>query len=162
MLQDTKELIDELIFASETSTPMKIASLEARLTSHLPTSASNGDWIYESCRLTSLLLLHAIENHLPLSALDTSALNEALRKTDLGDNWGDMLGVLAFVSLMEGGKRCVAVVLKLVFDGEEGFGAAVRGVRRFGRVVGALNSRAEGVPLGDYKGGSLRKGGMRG
>jgi hypothetical protein len=54
-----------------------------------------------------------------------------------------MLGVLAFVTLVEGGRRSVAVVLKLVFDGEEGFGGAVRGVRRFGRVVEVLRGRAE-------------------
>jgi hypothetical protein len=77
------------------------------------------------------------------------ALLQGLQHTDLGDNWGDMMGVLCFVSMVgmatTGGSGFRLLLLEMGFEGEEGFGAAVRSSRRFGRLMIVLKRLVDRV-----------------
>ncbi|OCT52446.1 hypothetical protein CLCR_10295 [Cladophialophora carrionii] len=86
-----------------------LKSLHQRIFS-MPSSAvpdlpSSNDHVYEACRLTSLLLIRAVENHRHWrsEAVGTSILQEirgALHKTDLDGFWGKNIGLLYFVVLV--------------------------------------------------------------
>ncbi|KAF2085885.1 hypothetical protein K490DRAFT_58226 [Saccharata proteae CBS 121410] len=85
------------------------------------------DWVHESCRLTALLYPYALLNRLPFSvaarqlegapmppivegsdfgaahpyaAHPSVAIHTALQHTDLRDCWGDMIGVLLWITLV--------------------------------------------------------------
>lgn len=61
------------------------------------------DYIYESCRLTSLIILNAIMKSQRLAEADCSMtlkLVNALGHTDVASNWSDMLGVLYWIALV--------------------------------------------------------------
>ena len=61
------------------------------------------DHIYESCRLTNLIVLNAIMKSQQLAEADcsiTSKLAKTLGHTDVTSNWSDMLGVLYWIALV--------------------------------------------------------------
>lgn len=65
----------------------------------------SGDSIYEACRLTAVLVLSAMERQKPFRSLDGmnttwDALQRAMQHTDVGNNWGPMVSVLLWVSLV--------------------------------------------------------------
>ena len=61
-------------------------------------SQNYNDFIYECCRLTALLQMSMIEDHRVIDARSiVTQLKEALKKTELADHWGNMLGVLWWV-----------------------------------------------------------------
>jgi hypothetical protein len=159
LLIDTKMLIDLLIVSPNglgLGLGLGLGALRSRMESYLPSSdplcLSYGDWIYESCRLASLILLSAISTPHAMKSSPAylkEALLQALKHTDLGDNWGDMMGVLCFVSMIgmatSGGGGYRLLVVELGFEGEEGFGAAVRSSRRFGELMMVLQSLVDRV-----------------
>ncbi len=65
----------------------------------------SGDYIYESCRLASLIILRIIDTSLPIleAVKDTglpSQIKASLRRTDIGSAWGDMNGCLFWASVI--------------------------------------------------------------
>lgn len=69
-----------------------------------PSESPKPDYIYESCRLTALIMLNALRCHQPLamatSRTMTAVLVETLKHTDVPGNWSDMRGVLYWISLV--------------------------------------------------------------
>ena len=56
------------------------------------------DFVYECCRLTALLQMSMLEDPCAIDARSLiTQLKEALKKTELADYWGNMLGVLWWV-----------------------------------------------------------------
>jgi hypothetical protein len=71
----------------------------------IPDLPSSNDYVYEACRLTSVLLIQSIEinQHWRNMAADSSFLQEtreALLKTNLDGLWGKNIGLLYFVVLI--------------------------------------------------------------
>lgn len=61
------------------------------------------DYVYESCRLATVLMVDAIETGTSFSELDISLvqqLKSALQMTDIGNAWGQLSGVLYWVTLV--------------------------------------------------------------
>lgn len=61
------------------------------------------DYVYESCRLASLLMARAIDTGTPFSELDNRIADQlkfAMQKTDIGNVWGPLSGVLWWVCLV--------------------------------------------------------------
>ncbi|KAF2464580.1 uncharacterized protein BDR25DRAFT_95732 [Lindgomyces ingoldianus] len=110
----------------------KVSAICARLAA-LPSAYTPGipitnDWVYETCRIASIIYASAILYHIPFSVASepgrspllsnsvsltnstagghllttrlTDALYETLEKTNLGDVWGGMSGVLYWVTLV--------------------------------------------------------------
>jgi hypothetical protein len=62
-----------------------------------------GDYIYESCRQASLIMLHAIKTSQGLAEADYSMIRKlltALSYTDIARYWLDMRGDLSWISLV--------------------------------------------------------------
>lgn len=162
ILYNARDLIDLLIndhgdeeFHLQVSTVK--AQLELRLSANDPQSPSHGDWIFESCRITTLIILNAIETATPLASSNPSltlSLVQALGKTDTGDNWGDMLGVLYWVSMIglastqkSVGHRLLGSTLgramfEMAFTVPH-FDCSLRPIQRFAIVQEALTRRAQ-------------------
>ncbi|KIW68466.1 hypothetical protein PV04_04408 [Phialophora macrospora] len=73
--------------------------------SKVPDLPSSNDHVYEACRLTSVLLIRAVEHnqHWRSEAAGTSLLQrirDALQKTDLDGLWGKNIGQLYYVVLV--------------------------------------------------------------
>jgi hypothetical protein len=103
----------------------RLASLPSAYTPGLPTS---NDWVYESCRIASIIYASAIIMRVPFSVASepgrsviladsvsltnslagghlvstrlTEALYEVLERTNMEDVWGEMSGVLYWVSIV--------------------------------------------------------------
>jgi hypothetical protein len=108
----------------------KIADIRERLaalpSAHTPGLAATKDWVYESCRIASIIYTSAIIMRVPFSVAAepgrsiipveaeptwhpnsqsssvrlTDALYYALERSNMQDIWGDMSGVLYWVSLV--------------------------------------------------------------
>ena len=113
----------------------------------------HNDWVFECCRLTFGIMLAAIETRQPLVSNDqtiTLALMHALQKTEVGDNWGDLSGILFWVSIIGSasshpGNRVLRSILgqimaEITFTA---FGDAVEPVLRFAKVQMALKRRSK-------------------
>ncbi|KAE8446537.1 hypothetical protein EG329_011869 [Mollisiaceae sp. DMI_Dod_QoI] len=124
----------------------------------------HNDWIFESCRLTVWIMLTAIETRQPLVSSDTAAtiaLVQALQKTGIGDNWGELSGVLFWVSMIgsassqrKPGHRILDAILgrtmaEIAFTAAN-FGDVVEPVRRFAKLQMALKKRGEEASEGSY------------
>jgi hypothetical protein len=168
ILYTAKGLIDLLVCDYECQIEcqefyMKLFDAKVRLEGYLsaeePQSPSYGDWIFESCRLASHLMLKAIESNSGLISSDsalTTSLVRALARTDIGGNWGDMLGVLYWVlavgSASSRGRLCHRILdsmlgrtmFDLAFTSPE-FVNAIIPTKRFALVQMALKRRAERV-----------------
>jgi len=133
--------------------------LERHISANNPQSASDRNWVFECCRLTVVIVLEAIETAQPLlssnSAL-TLSLVSALEKADIGDNWGELSGVLYWVSMIGSassqarpGHRLLDSTLgrtmsEIAFTASD-FGSAVEPVRQFSRLQRALRRRSQVV-----------------
>ena len=131
------------------------SELERHGSLHKPQSAPDRNWIFECCRLAVVIMLQAIETSQSLMSSDsmlTLCLVRALEKTDIGDNWGELSGVLYWVSMIGSassyrrpGYRLLDSILartmsKLTFTTSD-FGSAVEPVRQFSRLQMALKRR---------------------
>ena len=61
------------------------------------------DYIYKCCRLAALLTARHIDTGTPFSELDEAIVGElkaALKKTDIGNTWGQLSGVLLWICLV--------------------------------------------------------------
>jgi hypothetical protein len=72
---------------------------------HIPSLPCSNDYIYESCRLTSVVMVRSVQtvqNWKKTAEADSLIyqLREALQKTDLANLWGKKLGVLYWVILV--------------------------------------------------------------
>lgn len=135
------------------------SQIQSQLSAYDPMCPCHGDFTYESCRLSCLLVVEAVETCKPLnqtSQLLTSCLSDALERTDLSNTWGDMLGVLYWVSMIGSaawkgrggpGEKMMdstlgSTMFKVTFEGM-GLGCAIRPARLFGRLQMALKTRCE-------------------
>lgn len=131
--------------------------LERHVSTHDPQSASDGNWVFECCRLTVVIMLKAIEKAQPLVSSDsalTLSLVGALEKTDVGSNWGELSGLLYWVSMVGAassqgrpGHRLLDSTLgctmsEIAFTALD-FRSAVEPVRQFSRLQEALKRRSQ-------------------
>ncbi|KAF7939104.1 uncharacterized protein EAE97_007185 [Botrytis byssoidea] len=68
-----------------------------------PSNLTSQYWIFESCRLATLIIFQAIKTCTPLPSCDeylTSAMICAIERTDVDETWGDVLGILYWVSII--------------------------------------------------------------
>ena len=93
------------------STPASITARSlARQPATLPGTPVWNDWVYESCRLASLIYSHMLCHRQSLPGAMSvpfydplvQELQAAIAKTDLSDCWGDMNGVLLWCTLVGG------------------------------------------------------------
>jgi hypothetical protein len=169
VLYDSKALIDLVInfdegVVNELDFNIMLGNIKSELERHTsvyePQNAPHRDWVFECCRLTVVIMLIAIETAQPLTSSDlglTLDLVKALEKTDIGDNWGELSGVLYWVSMIGSasshgrpGHRLLDSTLGrtmswLAFTASE-FGSAVEPVRQFSRMQMALKRRCQLVP----------------
>jgi len=165
ILYSVKYLIDLLVNDHENEElRMEVSIIKAQLESHLPAndpqSTSHGDWIFESCRITALIILQAIETDKPFPSSNPSltlSLAQVLGKSDIGDNWGDMLGVLYWVSIIglaaaqeNAGHRLLGSTLsRVMFEMAftvPNFECALRPIQRFACMQAALKQRTQLYP----------------
>jgi hypothetical protein len=171
VLLSTKSLMDLLLAQYEGAEPnedeatftIQFRALKSQIQSHLsaydPMCPCYGDFTYESCRLSCLIVVEAIEERKPLnetSQLVASSLSSTLEKTDLSNTWGDMLGVLYWVSMIGSaawkgrggsGERIMdstlgSTMFKATFENMD-LGCAIRPARLFGRLQIALKRRCK-------------------
>jgi hypothetical protein len=72
---------------------------------HVPSLPCSGDYVYECCRLISVLMVRSFQARCSWKAMAARnsllpQLREALHKTDLGGFWGNRLGLLYWVILV--------------------------------------------------------------
>ena len=130
--------------------------LENHISIHDPRGASDGNWVFECCRLTVLIILSAIETTQTLASSDTAltlGLVGALGKTDIGGNWEELSGLLYWVSMVGAassqgrpGHRLLDSTLsrtmsEIAFTALD-FGSAVEPVRQFSRFQMGLKKRS--------------------
>jgi hypothetical protein len=63
----------------------------------------HGDYVYECCRLAAVMMMRAIDTTTPFRDLHTDMVSElkaAMQKTDIGNTWGQMSGVLFWIALV--------------------------------------------------------------
>jgi hypothetical protein len=128
-LETSEDSVPQGILASEYDT--KVAGIRARLAA-LPSACAPGtpvtnDWVYESCRIASIIYASAIIMRVPFSVAAepgrsviladaasfnssptsnhscvrlTDALYEVLERSNMETVWGDMSGVLYWISLV--------------------------------------------------------------
>jgi hypothetical protein len=135
--------------------------LERHISAHNLQSASDRDSVFECCRLTVVIMLKAIETAQPLVSSDsalTLGLVRDLEKTDIGGNWGELSGLLYWISMVgaaasqgKPGHRLLDSTLgrtmsEIAFTALD-FGSAVEPVRQFSRLQMALKRRSQvGLP----------------
>jgi hypothetical protein len=130
--------------------------LERHISADDPQGVPDCNWIFECCRLTVAIMLKAVETSQPLlssSSALTHSLVSALEKTDIGGNWGELSGVLYWVSMIGSassqgrpGHRVLDSALgrtmsEIAFTASD-FGSAVEPVRQFSRLQLALKRRS--------------------
>ncbi|TAQ88938.1 hypothetical protein B7494_g2735 [Chlorociboria aeruginascens] len=172
ILVSTRDLIDLVIDHHEDREPTEEEEAEftvqllkmkwqihSHRSAHDPTSQSYNDFTYESCRLSCLLVAEAVEACKPLnqtSHLLACSLSAAIVRTNLSNTWGNMLGVLYWVSMIgsaawkgRGGSRerkmdstLGSTMFKETFENPD-LGCAIRPARLFGRLQIALKRRHE-------------------
>jgi hypothetical protein len=126
-LETSEDSVPQGILASEYDT--KVAGIRERLAA-LPSACTPGtpvtnDWVYESCRIASIIYASAIIMRVPFSVAAepgrsviladaasfnssptsnhvrlTDALYEVLERSNMETVWGDMSGVLYWISLV--------------------------------------------------------------
>ncbi|KIM92659.1 hypothetical protein OIDMADRAFT_36437 [Oidiodendron maius Zn] len=131
--------------------------LEYHISTHDPRCTSTRNWIFECCRLTVVIVLRAIETGQSLISSDsmlTPCLITALEKTGIGDSWGELSGVLYWVSIIgsassqgKPGHRLLdstlgRIMSRLAFTASD-FSSAVEPVRQFSRLQMALKRRSQ-------------------
>jgi hypothetical protein len=103
--------------------------------------------------------LTAIETYQPLASTDTVLtldLVKALEKTDIGDNWGELSGVLYWVSMIGSASShgrpdhrllnsTLGRTMSKLACTDSDFGSAVEPVRQFSRLQMALKKRCQVV-----------------
>ncbi len=111
------QLAETSFFGPREATPLPASSAASvcrraiiRPSAALGGTAVSNDWVYESCRLAALIHCRLFLHRIP--SADTRAfpplfrlgqnLCSALARTDTGDCWGDMAGVLYWCSLVGG------------------------------------------------------------
>lgn len=120
-----------------------------------------------STRYAALITLEAISRRVPLTSTDqnlTAGLIKALEKTDIGDCWGDIRGVLYWVALTgsaasQGRDGCRMLdstlgrsMFQMTFTGHDnGFEEAVMPARVFGLMQEALRVRSEAKIVGEQE-----------
>lgn len=112
MMQDVIKLWlrqDSSLDAPHTDDKSVLQSLHGGIlampSAHIPSLPCSNDHIYESCRLTSVLMVRSVQTarHWRNMAERDSILHqlrEALQKTDLANLWGNKLGLLYWVILV--------------------------------------------------------------
>ncbi|TGO83017.1 hypothetical protein BPOR_0718g00060 [Botrytis porri] len=112
VLYIAKDLVDLIIGGSEQT--VDNANYQSRLSAalhSLPSGTVKMDasnltsqyWVFECCRLATLIIFQAMETCTPLPSSDeylTSAMICAIERTDLDETWGDVLGILYWVSII--------------------------------------------------------------
>ena len=167
LLYNAKALIDMAIdfdegIVDEVDFNIALYYFKTRLEPHIATHGSGrtskGNWIFECCRITVVIILTAIETCQSLMSSDsrlTLDLVKALEKTDIGDNWGDILGVLYWVSMIgsasshgKPGHRLLDSTLGRTMSKLTAwdFSAALDPVRQFSRLQKALKNRNRVAP----------------
>ncbi|PVH98001.1 hypothetical protein DM02DRAFT_566977, partial [Periconia macrospinosa] len=110
----------------------------------LPSSVNDAapDWIYESCRLAALIycisLEEASQQNLDAGNIYTpllAALYSALQRTDLDSCWGELCGVLLWVSLVGGRAAWPSVSLPRKFFALHSVRASLALSSRYGEAV---------------------------
>lgn len=85
---------------------IRYGEIKSALTALISATSTNnacGIAEYECCRQAASMMMAAIDTSTPFQALDTSLIEKlmsALQKTDIGNCWGSMSGVLLWVSLI--------------------------------------------------------------
>lgn len=95
-------LSEDLYQAQLLDTYSRISKLESTTKSSDVASSPRTDYYYEACRICSLITLDAMVNsralwHAPPSLV--GSLIETLKKTDIGNAWGDILGVFYWITM---------------------------------------------------------------
>lgn len=113
LLRDTRDLVQTVEWEVQSATHDKAHILTKRLylrdkILYLPTAKDPGhditnDYIYESCRIASLIIVRVIDTSLPIieavKGTDLPVLiKAALKRTDIVNAWGDMNGCLFWAS----------------------------------------------------------------
>ncbi|TGO19971.1 hypothetical protein BPAE_0327g00140 [Botrytis paeoniae] len=112
VLSIAKDLIDLIIGGYEQT--VDNANYQSRLSAALyflqpgtvkigPSNLTSQYWIFECCRLATLIIFQAMETCTPLPSSDeylTSAMICAIERTDVDETWGDVLGILYWVSII--------------------------------------------------------------
>ncbi|PMD57414.1 uncharacterized protein K444DRAFT_53669 [Hyaloscypha bicolor E] len=140
--------------------------LERHISADDPQGIPDCNWVFECCRLTVAIMLKAMETSQPLlssSSALTHSLVSALEKTDIGGNWGELSGVLYWVSMIGSassqgrpGHRVLDSALgrtmsEIAFTASD-FGSAVEPVRKFSRLQLALKRRSQvAVPENSHR-----------
>jgi hypothetical protein len=153
VLYGAKSVIDALIDWDENLIEEEELNGRMLIAKRQLLAQDHNDWVFECCRLTFGIMLAAIETRQPLVSNDqtiTLALMHALQKTEVGDNWGDLSGILFWVSIIGSasshpGNRVLRSVLgqimaEITFTA---FGDAVEPVLRFTKVQIALKRRSK-------------------
>jgi hypothetical protein len=168
LLYHTKALVDLMIdfdegVADELDFTIVLGNIKSELERHTlicePQSASDTDWVFYCCRLTVVIMLTAIETYQPLASTDTVLtldLVKALEKTDIGDNWGELSGVLYWVSMIGSASShgrpdhrllnsTLGRTMSKLACTDSDFSSAVEPVRQFSRLQMALKKRCQVV-----------------
>ena len=134
------------------------AELGCHISAQAPQNNPNWNWIFECCRLTVVIMLKAIETPQPLLLTDsahTLSLVEALEKTDIGGCWGELSGVLYWVSMVGSASSqgrpghgllnstLGRTMSEMAFMSSD-FRSAVEPVQQFSRLQIALKRRSQG------------------
>ncbi|TGO72136.1 hypothetical protein BELL_0490g00130 [Botrytis elliptica] len=112
VLYIAKDLIDLITEGCEQT--VDSANYQSRLSAALyflqpctvkmgPSNLTSQYWIFECCRLATLIMFQAIKTCTPLPSSDeylTSAMICAIERTDVDETWGDVLGILYWVSII--------------------------------------------------------------
>ncbi|KAG4442703.1 hypothetical protein IFR05_001810 [Cadophora sp. M221] len=95
-------LTEDLYQAQLLDTHSRISKLEATTKPSDTSASSHVDYYYDACRICALITLDAMLSsralrHAPPSLV--GQLIETLKQTDIGNSWGDMLGVLYWITI---------------------------------------------------------------
>ncbi|KAF7956017.1 hypothetical protein EAE96_004938 [Botrytis aclada] len=96
-----EQTVDNAIYQSRLFAALH--SLQSGTVKIGPSNLTSQYWIFESCRLATLIIFQAMKTCTPLPASDehlTSAMICAIARTDVDETWGDVLGILYWVSII--------------------------------------------------------------
>ena len=166
ILHDAKALVDLVIgfdegAIEEADFNLTLGHIKTALERHTSTRdlqiTPKGKWIFECCRLTAMIMLNAIETAQPLASSDSAStlgLVGALEKTDIGGNWGEVSGLLYWISMIGSassqgrpGHRLLdsslgRIMCEIAFTASD-FGSAVEPLRQFSRFQIAMKKRSQ-------------------
>ncbi|KAH6699053.1 hypothetical protein BKA61DRAFT_621914 [Leptodontidium sp. MPI-SDFR-AT-0119] len=95
-------LTEDLYQAQLLETSSRISKLESTSKTLDTSSTSRVDYYYDACRICALITLDAMLNSRALRHAPpflVGQLIETLKETDIGNAWGDMLGVLYWITI---------------------------------------------------------------